>query len=318
MRRSLSGALFATVALVSVATPVSAVPTGTALVGAAIELYGAGVSEGAFDFPLETGQPVSINTLNVAPGQEVAFGDGSTMVVVTAGSVSHFPDCTMKMAWTAGHTYFHSSSGHPGARTVNDGSEPATLVLVHTAAANAPAPAAGDGHAHDHGGGGHGGGSPLPMAAGGHDDHGMSKVTGCPTAGTTAPSDSKGVGTAYNESTVMQQYDHQNLQVWKFTLAPGYSTDWHTHPGAVIALQTEGVLENWNGCKEKEVWDPGYSYFHSPGTHGRHQNMTTNKSDKPGSLIGVFFNVPPEYGSAFPPVIKSPPPAECPTAFTTY
>src|SRR5688572_11178433 len=157
MRRSLSGALLATVALVSAATPISATPTSTGLYGVEIELFGSGISEGNFELPLVQGQAVSINKVTAAPGEAVEFGEGSTLVVVAAGSVSHFPDCTMKETWTAGHTYFHSTSGHPGAITVNDGSGPATLVLVHSAASAAAPAAAGGGHAHDDGGGSQGG-----------------------------------------------------------------------------------------------------------------------------------------------------------------
>lgn len=315
MRRSLLGALSATAILVSAATPISAATPSTGPVGVEIELFGAGLSEGGFELPLVQGQSVSVNKVTAAPGENVEFAEGSTLVVVTAGTVSHFPDCSMKESWTAGHTYFHSSAGHPDAITVNDGGEPATLVLVHSAAA-AATPAAADGHAHSHGGGGHGPG-PLPMA-GGHGDHGMTEVTGCPAAATAAQAEPKGTTVAYSPDVIFQQYDHKQLQVWRFTFEPGYTTDWHTHPDAVIALQRDGVLENWNGCKEKEVWDPGYSYFHSPGTHGRHQNLTANRSDGRATVLGVFFNVPPEYGSALPPVVKSPPPQECPTSVLTY
>ena len=316
MRRSLLGALFATVTLVSAATPISALPAGTGPVGVTIQLYGSGISEGAFDFPLQQGKPVGVETITAEPGQVIEFGEGSTIVSVTGGSVSHYPDCTIKETWTAGHTYFHSSSGHPGAITVNEGSGPATLVLVKSGATAVAAPAGGS-HDHGHGGGHDGGGAPLPMAAGGH-DHGMTKVSGCPAAGAVAPVDPKGTGTAFNPDTVMQQHDHMQVQVWLFRFEPGYTSDWHTHPGAAIAVQTKGVIENWNGCQEKETWDPGYSYFHSPGTHGQHQNLTNNKTDAQSELVAIFFNVPPEYGNVVPPVVKSPPPAECPTSALTY
>lgn len=317
MRRSLLGALITTVTLMSLTTPIGAVPTGTGPVGVTFELYGSGISQGPFDFPLEQGQPVSVRTVTAAPGEAIDLGgEGATIVVVTAGAVSHYPDCTQKMSWSAGHTQFHSSSAHPGALTVNEGEGPATLVLVHSAATGAAPPAADGGH--HHGGAGQGGG-PLPtMHSGGHDHHGATEVSGCPAAGAPASAEPRGTGTAYNADTVMQQHDQQQLQVWRFRFEPGYTSDWHTHPGAVVAVQTGGVLENWNGCQEREVWDPGYSYFHSPGTHGRHQNMTNNKTAAPAELLGIFFNVPPEFQSVAPPVVKAPPPAECPSSTLTY
>jgi quercetin dioxygenase-like cupin family protein len=283
-----------------------------------IELFGSGISQGSYDFPLVKGQAVDVEKVTAAPGEAVEFAEGSTLVAVTAGSVSHYPDCTMKETWSAGNTYFHSTAGHPGAITVNEGSEPAILVLVHSGATAATPAASGGGH-HDHGGG-HGSG-PAPMG-GGHEGHGggsnMVEVSSCPGQTEAAAADPKGNTIAWSADALYQQFEKMQLQIWRFKIEPGYTTDWHTHPDAVIALQADGVLENWNGCTEKEVWDPGYSYFHSPGTHGRHQNMTTNRSDAPGTVIGVFFNIPAEYGNALPPVIKSPPPAECPTSVLTY
>lgn len=308
MRRSTLTALLAATALVSAATPIAAAPSGTGPVGASAVLIGAGMAEGDFGLPLQQGKGVSVETVTVGPGQFVDWGSepGSAIVIVRGGEVSHFENCATKHTWSGGHTYFHAITGDPAAAmTVNEGDSDASLLVVRSGAA-APAEAAEGGH------GGHGGEGAQA------DHHAPQQVSGCPAATAPAQVESNGTGPAYNNDTVLQQTSGNQIGVYVFRLEPGYTSDWHTHPDANLVVQTKGVLENWNGCKEKEVWDPGNTYFHSPGHHGKHQNLTNNKTSEPAELVAVLFNLPGEYPASVPPVFKAPPPSECPTSAATY
>lgn len=312
MRKSwITGSLGAAALLAGGIGPVGAVPTGTGPVGAEVPEFGRGTAHSAFTFPLEAGQNVSMHTMTVKPGEAVGWrpGAGSAMVVVKAGALTNYPTCQTKETWSAGGVYFRTTTGSDAAgATVNEGSGPAELVVISSDAAGSPAPAAA-GHSQH-------GAMALPVMEGGSHEQPAAQAAGCP-AGAAGQSTEHGHGMAYGPGELKQEAGKQ-VVVELFRLAPGYTSDWHQHPDANLAIQTKGVIENWTSCKDKEVWYPDNAYFHAPGHHGNHPNLTNNKTDKPAELIAIFFNVPSGHPAPVTPIMKAPPPAECPTSALTY
>jgi quercetin dioxygenase-like cupin family protein len=297
MRRSiLAGSLLAAGLALSATAPVDATPTGTGPVGAKAVLIGNGYARSNLTLDVEDGKNVSTQTITVAPGGVIDWGADPVNVValVQSGTLTSYPSCSGKEVWETGHAYPFASPGV----VKNEGSGPAeVLAVVSNALSKAQVPHAG----HDHGS------SPLePMEA-------MEAPVGCPT-GTAAKGTDHGSGLSVG-STQFSQKEHKQIAIYQFTLQPGYSTDWHTHPGRNLIIQTKGKLDNWTSCKDKEVWDSGYAYFHAPGHP--HQNMTNNTGKEPAELVGVFFDLPQDYPPEVPPVIKAPPPSDCPQHFMT-
>jgi quercetin dioxygenase-like cupin family protein len=290
MRKSLIAATLGAAALtLSGLSPAGAVPTGTGPVGAKAPELARGASHGAFSFPLETGHNVTVTEMTVKPGEIVDWGSGpnSAVVIVKSGTLSNFTSCATKESWSAGGAYFRTS---PGGQSLakNEGGSPADLLVIA---------------------------SDVAGTAEGH-DHGATKAEACPT-GPAASGISVGAGLAYTQGAIEQQAGEQ-IAVEVFTIEPGYTSNWHQHPGANMAVQTKGTVDNWQNCKDKEVWTAGNTYFHAPGHHGNHPNLTNNKSDQPAELIAIFFNLPANHPAPVTPISPVPPPAECPTSAFTY
>jgi len=294
MRRSvLAGSLFVAGLALSVAAPVTATPTGTGPVGSQAVLIGNGYARSNLTLQVEDGKNVSTQTITVAPGEVIDWGAEPVNVVamMQAGTLTSYPSCSGKEVWEEGHAYPFASPGV----VKNEGKDPAeVLAVVSNALSKAEMPHAG----HDHGS------SPLePMEA----------PPACPT-GTAAKGTDDGSGVSVGSSQFTQK-EHKQIAIYQITLQPGYSTDWHTHPGPTLVIQTKGTLDNWTSCKDKEVWNPGYAYSHVPGHP--HQNMTNNTGKEPAEFVIVFFDLPQDYPPEVPPVIKAPPPADCPLQFMT-
>lgn len=318
MRRTIvAGALCAAGLALSTTTPVNAVPTGgTGPVGATAPELGHGTAHGTFTFPVEAGKNVVARTYSVNPGEVIDWGStpSSVMAVVKSGSLTNYQTCASSEPWKAGEVHFLARSEALGTLegvTKNESDSPAEVLAVVSDVAGTPTA-----HSAGHGSSGHG--------ESGHDQSSArgpvqaAAAGGCPT-GAPAKVSENGAGLSTGPGNFTQNEGLQ-VGVYTFTLSPGYTSDWHTHPDVNLVIQTKGTLENWQNCKDKEIWDPGFTYFHAPGHEsvGGHQNLTNNKTDKPAELVAVLFNIPAEFPAQFPPVFKAPPPADCPSATLTY
>src|SRR5262245_18194864 len=61
----------------------------------------------------------------------------------------------------------------------------------------------------------------------------------------------------------------KKVVVWTFTLPPGGSTGWHTHPDTLL-IMTKGTLTNFTGCGQREVYEAGHTYLHRAGGADHH------------------------------------------------
>jgi len=301
MRRSvLAGSLFAAGLALSVTAPVHATPRGTGPVGSQAVLIGNGYAGSNLTLDVEDGKSISTQTITVAPGEVIDWGADPVNVValMQSGTLTSYPSCSGKNVWEAGHAFNFASPGI----VRNEGTEPAeVLAVVSNTVSKAETPHAG----HDHGS------SPLePKEA---PVRPMEAPIGCPT-GTPAEGTVHGSGLAVGSSRFTQK-EHKQIAIYSMTLQPGYSTDWQTHPGRNLVIETKGKLDNWTSCRDKEVWDPGHAYFHAPGDAD--QNMTNNTGNEPAEIVMVFFDLPQDYPPEVPPLIKAPPPADCPLHFMT-
>ena len=290
MRKSLIvGALGAAALVLTGLHPAGAVPTGTGPVGATAPEIARGAAHGEFSFPMQAGHDVSVHTATIKPGAVVDWGAGSDIVIVKSGTLTNYPSCAAKEAWEAGGAYFRATMPDGAQLAKNESDGPVELVVISSDA--------------------------VPAAAAAH-AHGSSAATGCPT-GDAAQLVSTGAGPAYSNGDLTQGAGEQ-IAVEIFTIQPGYTSNWHQHPGANLVVQTKGTLENWQDCKTKEVWTPGNTYFHAPGHHGNHPNLTNNKSDQPAELIAILMNVPADHPAGVTPLTPVPPPADCPDSALTY
>jgi len=97
--------------------------------------------------------------------------------------------------------------------------------------------------------------------------------------------------------------------VYSITLAPGGSTGWHTHPGAVIFVIKSGTATQYGldgpACTPQTL-EAGQAYI-APD-HAHHPHLARNNGTEPLEAIVTAFNTPPGQPSR----VDSEPPAECP------
>ena len=97
--------------------------------------------------------------------------------------------------------------------------------------------------------------------------------------------------------------------VYSLTLAPGGSTGWHTHPGAVVFTVRSGTLTQYGldgpACTAQTL-EAGQAYL-APA-HPQHPHLFRNDGTEPLEVIVTAFNTPPGQPSR----LDSDAPAECP------
>jgi len=102
---------------------------------------------------------------------------------------------------------------------------------------------------------------------------------------------------------------HKETVAYSLTLAPGGSTGWHTHPGAVIFVVKSGNLTQYGldgpACTA-ETLATGQAYL-AP-VHARHPHLFRNDGTEPLEVVVTAFNTP----SGQPSRLDAEPPAECP------
>lgn len=99
--------------------------------------------------------------------------------------------------------------------------------------------------------------------------------------------------------------------VYTATLAPGATSGWHRHPGAIVVLVRSGTLTSYGldgeACVGKDI-APGAAYYEDDAASAKYPHFVRNKADVPQELVIVAFNVP-KGGS---PRLDAEAPAECP------
>jgi hypothetical protein len=80
------------------------------------------------------------------------------------------------------------------------------------------------------------------------------------------------------------------------TLAPGFMSGWHRHPGAVLVLVKSGTLTSYGlhgrPCVGEDI-PAGAAYFEADATNAPYPHFVRNRGDVPAELVIVAFNVPP-------------------------
>lgn len=99
--------------------------------------------------------------------------------------------------------------------------------------------------------------------------------------------------------------------VFTATLAPGATSGWHRHPGAVVVLVKSGALTTFGldrpPCVGEDI-PTGGAYFEDDAANARWPHFVRNRGDVPTEIVVTAFNVPP--GGA--PRSDADAPAECP------
>jgi hypothetical protein len=98
--------------------------------------------------------------------------------------------------------------------------------------------------------------------------------------------------------------------VYSFTLAPGATSGWHRHPGAVTVVVKSGVLTTYGlshePCKGRNV-GPGGVHFEKDAATARWPHFVRNLGTKVMEAVVLAYNVP-KGGSAR---VDADAPAEC-------
>jgi quercetin dioxygenase-like cupin family protein len=94
---------------------------------------------------------------------------------------------------------------------------------------------------------------------------------------------------------LIQSKSEKEVSIEKVTISPGGHTGWHTHPGPILAIVTEGQIKHTrftekNGCIER-VFGPGESeqaFVEVPNQ----VHMARNEGDVDAVLYITRFNIP--------------------------
>lgn len=99
--------------------------------------------------------------------------------------------------------------------------------------------------------------------------------------------------------------------VYTGTMAPGATSGWHRHPGAIVVLVKSGTLTTYGldrgPCTGEDI-AAGSAYFEDDAAGAPYPHFVRNRGKDPVELVVVAFNVPP--GGA--PRSDADAPSECP------
>lgn len=235
---------------------------------------------------VQAGKNIVVQTFLLEPGFNGLWPThpSDTLVLIKRGTVTMYVNCAEREVWEAGHAYYHRSG-----RTLvkNEAKKPAELLVIFL---NVPA---------EHPAG------VVPWDA-------QPPPAECAAPGTFSATE-QGRAIAFSNGTVEVQAG-RNIVVHSYIFEPGFNFMWHKHPGDSLFLMKRGKMTVYLSCTERELWEPGYAYLHTPGHHGYEQTTAKNEGKETVEVIGVYFNVPEWQPAPLFPREEQPPPAECPTA----
>jgi hypothetical protein len=83
--------------------------------------------------------------------------------------------------------------------------------------------------------------------------------------------------------------------IYTATLAPGATSGWHRHPGAVVVLVKSGTLTTFGldrpPCQGEDV-SAGGAYFEDDAANARWPHFVRNRGNVPTEIVITAFNVP--------------------------
>lgn len=252
---------------------------------------GRAIAHNNADIDIQVGSNVVLQTFALEPGFNGLWPThpGNTLVLVKKGVVNTYLNCTDKEVWDTGHAYFRPAGrdGNQNTLVKNEGKEPAELIVAFFDVPSGEAAGAVPGN---------------PDAAAGE----------CAPRGAFKATE-LGRVQSYDKGTLEMQAG-KNVVVQSFVVEPGFNFFWHKHPGPTIVLQNSGTIMEYTNCKDRELWEPGYAYVHTPGHHGNNQETAKNEGKETAEFVVIFFNVPEWHPAPLVPRDVQPPPNGCPTA----
>ncbi|MGZ8597038.1 MAG: cupin domain-containing protein [Actinomycetota bacterium] len=88
----------------------------------------------------------------------------------------------------------------------------------------------------------------------------------------------------------LQQGEGKTTVVADFTLTPGGTTGWHSHPGKTLVLVTAGeftLYRDRDGRCRTRTYGPGEGFVEPPSS----VHVGVNEGDTNVKLVGIFFRV---------------------------
>lgn len=101
----------------------------------------------------------------------------------------------------------------------------------------------------------------------------------------------------------------KDVLVQKFTIAPGQTTGWQTHPNAAF-LVASGMLSHYTSCADKEMWHGGSSHLHAASS-GPEVGLLKNEGSEPAQLIAIFSDAASGQPAGTPGFVPAEGPAGC-------
>jgi quercetin dioxygenase-like cupin family protein len=296
MRPTAAVPLLAGSLLLATAAPSAAVPNQLGGLGGMV--VGAGVALGAYDYPIESGEKVTVERYTLKPGELIRWGGRpATIVVIPAqGDLVNYPTCALQYPMASGQANWLPRSRHLGdlrGVTANQSDAPIDVVAVIS---DVPGVAQRADQMHRESE--QGPPEPDPQPA-----------PGCPKGPAAVPVEVvRGVaGSAAQFPTI----DHGQVAVYRYTLAPGASTGWHYLPDPGLLLPVKGSLVLRQDCGSGSPVRVGQARVYS--ADGDPQ-LLINQGADPAEFFLVVFNIPNPYPVVLPDAVPGPPPTDCPAS----
>jgi hypothetical protein len=103
-----------------------------------------------------------------------------------------------------------------------------------------------------------------------------------------------GRGAHPNDGTITFQTGRETV-IYTATVAPGATSGWHRHPGAVVVLVKSGTLTTFGldrpPCQGEDI-PAGGAYFENDAANARWPHFVRNRGDVPTEIVVTAFNVP--------------------------
>jgi hypothetical protein len=104
-----------------------------------------------------------------------------------------------------------------------------------------------------------------------------------------------GRGAHPSDGTITFQAGRDTV-IYTATVAPGATSGWHRHPGAVVVLVKSGTLTTFGldrpPCQGEDI-PAGRAYFEDDAANARWPHFVRNRGQVPTEIVVTAFNVPP-------------------------